>query len=396
MIAIFYDVENLETLENCENAIQMVKKITKEQSSLQFAYAEWGRFNNEYRQLFINYGIMQKQVINGVGYYNNIKNAADIALAIDATELIIKNPTIDHIVLVSGDGGYISLVNKLKEYGKHITIISLEENLNKSLVHFANDVHKLKKEAKEIKVEKKTIQSQEKEAKDRLSSYTQDERENIVFRDKTIWAIAKNSNDLEEFCEQIINSRPILDSLHIEPIGIYFLVKSYLKAKDVLGRVPFHKEKENFIFYFAKAESDKVFMRSGKIYLKKVQPQPKEIKQDIASDIDLEAELSKNNIISSKGDALDKIIITYINSKNIFVQFNEEEQIEELKGQSRLRLNFVKSVVSMFSLLSMEEIEKINPYNYTEILSSRIALFLSTKNISVTRSKIKEFFGWGQ
>jgi len=397
MIAIFYDVENLQTLENCENAINEVKKIIQNQSSLQFAYAEWGRFNNEYRQLFINYGIVQKQVINGVGYHNNIKNAADIALSIDAIELIIKNPAIDHIVLVSGDGGYISLVNKLKEYGKFISIVSLDQNLNNSLVHYANNVHRLKKEVKEkIYTESKTENKpiNEKETVERFKEYTQDEKENIVFRDKTVWAIAKNSIDLEEFCNQIVNSRPILDSLHTEPLGIYFLVKSYLKAKDVLGRVPFHKEKDNAISYFDKMENSKVYIRSGKMYLKTVQAQPKEIKQEIVSDIDLEAELFKNNIISSKGDALDKIIVTYINSKNIFVQFNEEEQIEVLKSQSRSRINFVKSVVSMFSLLSMEEIEKINPYNYTDILSARISLFLSTKEISVTRNKIKEFFGW--
>lgn len=269
MIAIFYDVENLETLENCENAINEVKKIIQNQSSLQFAYAEWGRFNNEYRQLFINYGIVQKQVINGVGYHNNIKNAADIALAIDATELIIKTPTIDHFVLVSGDGGYISLVNKLKEYGKNITIVSFEENLNKSLVHFANNIHKLKKEEKnEVVAERKTINKQENETSNYFKSYTQDEKDNIVFRDKTIWAIAKNSIDLEEFCNQIVNSKPILDSLHTEPLSVYFLVKSYLKAKDVLGIVPFHKEKDNAILYFDKIENSKVFIRNGSCILK--------------------------------------------------------------------------------------------------------------------------------
>jgi len=264
MIAIFYDVENLETLENCENAINEVKKIIQTQPSLQFAYAEWGRFNIEYRQLFINHGIVQKQVINGVGYHNNIKNAADIALSIDAIELIIKNPTINHIILVSGDGGYISLVNKLKEYGKFISIVSLDQNLNNSLVHYANNVHRLKKETNESKP------INEKETDDFFKEYTQDEKENIIFRDKTIWAIAKSSIDLEDFCNQIVNSRPILDSLYTEPLGIYFLVKSYLKAKDVLGKVSFYQEKDNAISYFDKMENNKVYIRNGKMYLKTV------------------------------------------------------------------------------------------------------------------------------
>jgi len=267
MIAIFYDVENLQTLENCENAINEVKKIIQNQSSLQFAYAEWGRFGNEYRQLFINYGIVQKQVINGVGYHNNIKNAADIALSIDAIELIIKNPAIDHIVLVSGDGGYISLVNKLKEYGKFISIVSFDQRLNNSLVHYANNIHRLKEEVKEeIYAESKPIN--EKETAEFFKGYTQEEKENIIFRDKAVWGIAKDSIDLEEFCNKIVKSRPILDSLHIEPLGVYFLVKSYLKAKDVLGRVPFHKEKDNAISYFDKMENSKIYIRNGKICLK--------------------------------------------------------------------------------------------------------------------------------
>lgn len=275
MIAVYYDVENLEKLENCESAINIVKnQIIKQQSSLQFAYAEWGRFSNEYRELFISYGIVQKQVINGVGYYNNIKNAADIALSIDAVELIIKNSSIDHIILVSGDGDYISLVNKIKEYGKKISIVSLDENLNKSLIHFADSIYTIEKNFKQISENKKEIYQSERDkvTNEHLKNYSQkqyskEEKESIIYRDKTIWALAKNSDNIEEYCNEIINSRVILNSLKIEALSIFFLIKSYLKAKDTLDSVDIHKEQDKLVESMEKVIKDKFLIKSGKLHI---------------------------------------------------------------------------------------------------------------------------------
>lgn len=245
MTVALYDVENFETIENCENAINQVKEIVGNENILQFAYAEWGRLNSELRQLFVKYGIIQKQVINGIGYYNNIKNIADIALAIDTIELIIKNQSINHIILVSGDGGYISLINKLKEYGKEVSIVSLEENLNNSLKNFVNNIYTFKKQViEEIKVTEN-------------SEYTPEFKQSIItFRDKKIWATAKNSKSLEDFCNNIIINQNVLESLYTEPINIFFIVKSYLKAKNTLETSFFHQEVNKAISYLKTLENN--------------------------------------------------------------------------------------------------------------------------------------------
>lgn len=63
MIAVFYDVENLRENINYKKAILKVSELCKDTQCIQFAYAEWSRFNDYDRNLFIEKGINLKQVI---------------------------------------------------------------------------------------------------------------------------------------------------------------------------------------------------------------------------------------------------------------------------------------------------------------------------------------------
>lgn len=76
MIAVMYDVENLRERDNYQKAITKVKDLCKDRQSIQFAYAEWGRFSNKDKNIFISNGIVLKQVVNGIGYSATIKNVA--------------------------------------------------------------------------------------------------------------------------------------------------------------------------------------------------------------------------------------------------------------------------------------------------------------------------------
>ncbi|MFZ4665549.1 MAG: NYN domain-containing protein [Prochlorotrichaceae cyanobacterium] len=128
--AIFYDVENLTQGNNfSKDFIEMfsLKSIYKQIAdlaivdhvALQRAYANWSDprlsvLKNEINELGIDpiqiFGFSRHQ----------IKNAADIQLAVDAMDITLTRPHISVYVVVSGDGGFSSLAKKLHEYGRQV------------------------------------------------------------------------------------------------------------------------------------------------------------------------------------------------------------------------------------------------------------------------------------
>ena len=71
MIAVFYDVENLRVKDNYQKAILKVKELYKEKHLIQFAYAEWSRFSDSNRKIFIENGIIVNHpaINGGASYY---------------------------------------------------------------------------------------------------------------------------------------------------------------------------------------------------------------------------------------------------------------------------------------------------------------------------------------
>ncbi|MDG2990530.1 NYN domain-containing protein [Candidatus Synechococcus calcipolaris G9] len=140
--AIFYDIENL--IKGYAITFANVKKISLQairdevcktdkikQILVQRAYANWSapRLDSMRREMH-QMGIEPVQVF---GFsYENRKNAADIQLAIDVTNMIEQNPLIDTYVIVSGDGGFGSLAKKLREYGKTVIGCSYTDAAGKS------------------------------------------------------------------------------------------------------------------------------------------------------------------------------------------------------------------------------------------------------------------------
>lgn len=132
-IGIFYDVENLKDYTSVKSAIERVKYLTKNKNIvINQAYTDWGIQTNNIRMEFIKNGIVLKQVITNSGISNIINNASDIALSIDAIEAAFKFK-IDEFYVISGDGGFVNLVIKLKELGKIINIISKKNVLSNTL-----------------------------------------------------------------------------------------------------------------------------------------------------------------------------------------------------------------------------------------------------------------------
>src|ERR1700744_1997849 len=101
------------------------------------AYADWAdpRFGSHQEDLAMN-GVDLIQVAR-VGVQN--KNAADIRMAVDAMETLIVHPEISVFVLVSGDGDYSPLVQRLREFGKWVVGVGTEANASRKLVSVCSE-----------------------------------------------------------------------------------------------------------------------------------------------------------------------------------------------------------------------------------------------------------------
>lgn len=139
--AIFYDIENLiggYGLSNVEMLTSLsLKQIVKEikqldvgKISIQRAYADWSAPRlHTIKSDMVELGIEPIQMF-GFGRGSR-QNASDIQLAIDAIDIAFTKPAIEVFVIVSGDGGFSSLANKLHEYGKTVVGCGYRKSVNK-------------------------------------------------------------------------------------------------------------------------------------------------------------------------------------------------------------------------------------------------------------------------
>jgi len=93
------------------------------------AYADWVRYG-EYKHELHAAGLelieLPKRQMTG-------KNSADIRLVVDALDLSWAKEHIDTFVIVSGDSDFSPLVSKLKENGKRVIGLSLQESASQLL-----------------------------------------------------------------------------------------------------------------------------------------------------------------------------------------------------------------------------------------------------------------------
>lgn len=136
VIALYIDFENIEIgLQKQHKTKFQIDPIINKLSELgvirvRKAYADWVK-NKDYRENLLNYGIelIEKPSLNTEG-----KNGADIKLTIDAVETAITNPNINTFAIVSGDSDFLSLIQKLRENGKYVIILSGEAFTSKLII----------------------------------------------------------------------------------------------------------------------------------------------------------------------------------------------------------------------------------------------------------------------
>jgi uncharacterized protein (TIGR00288 family) len=111
--------------------------VIKGKVSVQRAYADWRR----YPQYIVPLSEASVDLIFAPAYGSNKKNATDIRMAIDAVELVFIRPEIGTFILLTGDSDFSSLVLKLKEYGKYVIGVGIQESSSDILVQNCDEYY---------------------------------------------------------------------------------------------------------------------------------------------------------------------------------------------------------------------------------------------------------------
>jgi uncharacterized protein (TIGR00288 family) len=133
-LAVFIDFENLalgfqgrrdrfDIDRVLERLVEKGKIVAKK------AYADWSRFGQytgPLHEAAIELVEIPKRAQTG-------KNSADIRLCVDAMDLAYSKDHIDTFVVVSGDSDFSPLVSKLKENGKHVIGLGMQESTSELL-----------------------------------------------------------------------------------------------------------------------------------------------------------------------------------------------------------------------------------------------------------------------
>src|SRR6187455_653077 len=124
-IAVFIDFDNVEigvkSTIGGQFDIGLVLEAIKERGEIvtKIAYSDWKRVG-DYSRLLTQHAIrmVQRNMTPG-----GDKNGADITMALDALEMCFTHDHINAFVIVGGDSDFISLVEKLKQYGRKVIVV---------------------------------------------------------------------------------------------------------------------------------------------------------------------------------------------------------------------------------------------------------------------------------
>ncbi len=128
-LAIFIDFENLalgfQSRRDRFDIVRVLERLVEKGKIVcKKAYADWNRFSS-YTTMLHEAAI---ELIEIPRRGQSGKNSADIRLCVDAMDLAYSKDHIDTFVVVSGDSDFSPLVSKLKELGKHVLGLGMQES----------------------------------------------------------------------------------------------------------------------------------------------------------------------------------------------------------------------------------------------------------------------------
>src|ERR1019366_4496030 len=133
-LAVFIDFENLALgFQNRRDRFDIVRVlerlVEKGKIVVKKAYADWSRFG-PYTQAMHEAAI---ELIEIPKRMQTGKNSADIRLVVDAIDMAYSKDHITTSVIVSGDSDFSPLVSKLKENGKHVIGLGMQDSTSELL-----------------------------------------------------------------------------------------------------------------------------------------------------------------------------------------------------------------------------------------------------------------------
>jgi uncharacterized protein (TIGR00288 family) len=128
-LAVFIDFENLalglQGRRECFDIARVLERLVEKGKIVaKKAYADWGRFavyTSPLHEAAIELIEIPRRGQAG-------KNSADIRLCVDAMDLAYSKEHIDTFVILSGDSDFSPLVSKLKELGKRVIGLGMQES----------------------------------------------------------------------------------------------------------------------------------------------------------------------------------------------------------------------------------------------------------------------------
>src|SRR3954462_14985581 len=144
-IAVFIDFDNVEigvkSTIGGQFDIGLVLEAIKERGEIvtKIAYSDWKRAG-DYSRILTQHAIRMVQRSFTPG---GDKNGADITMALDALEMAFTHDHINAFIIVGGDSDFISLVEKLKQYGhkgivaggRQFTSVTMQRNCHEFIAY---------------------------------------------------------------------------------------------------------------------------------------------------------------------------------------------------------------------------------------------------------------------
>lgn len=133
-LAVFIDFENLALgFQNRRDRFDigrvLERLVEKGKIVVKKAYCDWSRFG-QYTQALHEAAI---ELIEIPKRMQSGKNSADIRLVVDAIDMAYSKEHITTFVIVSGDSDFSPLVSKLKENGKHVIGLGMQDSTSELL-----------------------------------------------------------------------------------------------------------------------------------------------------------------------------------------------------------------------------------------------------------------------
>ncbi len=132
-VAVFIDFENIKRAVDeyfvnervdLKRILDEVQNVTEGRITIKRAYADWGLFKDYRSDLLDN----ATEPVQTFALTYKGKNGADIRIAVDVMDVVLRQTDITHVALVSGDSDFTPLINKLREVGRTVIGVGVRNN----------------------------------------------------------------------------------------------------------------------------------------------------------------------------------------------------------------------------------------------------------------------------